>query len=184
MKTTIQLSDDLRQRLKLLAVQRNANYESLIEELMDVYETIVEFKSEREFAEWFEQNFSLFGFKEIISKNKKTPDYLIRDFGGKVKKVELELCAQDFVTHKHKKEDVDMIVALFSKDEKSIEGIPTLVLNTFNARPQRNRVTFVCDEKLWVELRKRAIDEGKTYSRLMEELITMGLNSTHRRIKK
>jgi hypothetical protein len=33
-------------------------------------------------------------------------------------------------------------------------------------------VTFVCDDELWAELRKRAIDERKTASELLEEMIT------------
>jgi predicted DNA-binding ribbon-helix-helix protein len=171
MRTTIQLSDDLRQRLKLLVAQRNTTYEDLIEELIEIYDQVIEFKSEREFSQWFEQNFNLFGFKEIISKNKGTPDYYVKDFNGKTKKVELELCAQDFIQHRHKKEDVDIIVALFSKDEKSVEGIPTLVLNTFHSRPHKNTATFVCDEDLWKEFRKIAIDERKTASELLEEII-------------
>jgi len=173
MRTTIQLSDDLRQRLKLLTVQRNTNYENLIEELMKIYDTVIKFKSEREFAEWFEKNFYLFGFKEIVSKNKGTPDYLVKDFNNKVKRVELELCAQDFVAHMHKKEDVDIIVALFSKDDKSVEGIPTLTLNTFYPKPHKNTSTFVIDERLWIEFRKMAIDERKSYSEALEELIKM-----------
>jgi len=34
MKTTIQVSDELRQKLKLLAVCKNKNYENLLEELI------------------------------------------------------------------------------------------------------------------------------------------------------
>jgi hypothetical protein len=48
----------------------------------------------------------------------------------------------------------------------------------------KRRVTFICEAELWVKLRKKAIDEEKTYSELTEELITMGLNSTNRRTKK
>jgi len=35
----------------------------------------------------------------------------------------------------------------------------------------KKRVTFVCDEELWTELRKKALDERKTYSEMMEGLI-------------
>jgi hypothetical protein len=177
MRTTIQLSDDLRQRLKLLAAHRNTNYENLINELIDVYENIVNFKSEKEFAEWFEQNYSLFGFKEIVNKNKgKTPDYIVKDLNGKIKKVELELFAEDFITHKHKKEDVDIIVALFSKDEKSINEIPTLSLNAFRPKPN-NRFTFMCDEKLLIEFKQIAIGEKKRFSELFEEVIKWGIEN-------
>jgi len=184
MRTTIQLSDDLRQRLKLLVVQRNTTYEKLINELIDVYENIVNFKSEKEFSEWFEKNYSLFGFKEIVSKNKGlTPDYVVKDFNGRIKKVELELFAEDFINHKHKKEDVDIIVALFSKDEKSINEIPTLTLNTFCPKPHSNRVTFVCDEKLLIEFKIIAIEERKRFSELLEEIIKRGIEDYKRKTK-
>jgi hypothetical protein len=182
MRTTIQLSDDLRQRLKLLVVQRNTTYENLINELIDVYENVVNFKSEKEFANWFEQNYSLFGFKEIVNKNKGiTPDYIVKDFNGKIKKVELELFAEDFINHKHKKEDVDIIVALFSKDEKPVDGIPTLTLNTF--RSKHNRVTFVCDEELLIEFKKIAIEERKRFSELLNEIIRWKLENYKRKSK-
>jgi len=41
MKTTIQISENLRQRLKLLAAYRNVNYEKLIEEIVSYYENAI-----------------------------------------------------------------------------------------------------------------------------------------------
>lgn len=41
MKTTIQISENLRQRLKLLAAYRNVSYEELLEELVNCYENAI-----------------------------------------------------------------------------------------------------------------------------------------------
>jgi predicted transcriptional regulator len=46
-KTTIQLSKELQHRLKLLAACKNASYESLIEELISVYEDSIGFKTDK-----------------------------------------------------------------------------------------------------------------------------------------
>jgi len=40
----------------------------------------------------------------------------------------------------------------------------------------KTRATIVVDEDLWIELKKKAIEERKTYSETLEELIKMKVN--------
>jgi hypothetical protein len=48
----------------------------------------------------------------------------------------------------------------------------------------KTRATFVLDEKLLIELKKMAIDERKSYSESLEELIKMKVNGSISKVKK
>ena len=51
----------------------------------------------------------------------------------------------------------------------------------------KTRATFVLDEELLIELKKMAIDERKSYSEALEELIRMktkGIIKTNPKVKK
>ena len=51
----------------------------------------------------------------------------------------------------------------------------------------KTRATFVLDEKLLIELKKMAIEERKSYSEALEELIRMKVNGmikTNPKVKK
>jgi len=50
----------------------------------------------------------------------------------------------------------------------------------------KTRATFVLDEELLIELKKIAIDERKSYSEALEELIQLKVNGTikNRKVRK
>jgi predicted CopG family antitoxin len=48
----------------------------------------------------------------------------------------------------------------------------------------RIRATIVVDEDIWVEMKKKAIDERKTFSEALEELMKMKLNGMIKGVKK
>jgi len=48
----------------------------------------------------------------------------------------------------------------------------------------RIRATIVVDEDIWVEMKKKAIDERKTFSEALEELMKMKLNGVIKGVKK
>ena len=81
MLTTIQISDHLRRKLKVLTAHRGISYSELLEDLIDVYESTIPFKSDEEFRNWFIQNLKQFNLNEIIEE--KPPHYVITDKKGK-----------------------------------------------------------------------------------------------------
>src|SRR5213593_1763461 len=85
-------------------------------------------ESEREFREWFEQNLSRFGIREIILNQEVCPDYVVKMENGDVKKVEAELFAINFKYHKHRPEKADLIVACYA-NETHVEGVPVIAVN-------------------------------------------------------
>ena len=126
MKTTIQISDSFRRELKTISSIRDVSYEEALEDMADVFKTMLPFRSEKEFAFWFEKNLEKFGFKRIIEKRtKSSPDYKLENLKGEVKEVELELIGTDFIKHKHDPKSTDLIICLFST-MNNINGVPVL----------------------------------------------------------
>lgn len=126
MKTTVQISENLRRRLKVLSSYRDMSYEEILDDLITVFEGTIPFKTKGEFSEWFEKNIKLLGFKKIVEKRARGfPDYRLEDKGGKMRDVELELVAGDFLRHGHDPKKVDLIVSVFSTEDE-ISGVPVL----------------------------------------------------------
>lgn len=126
MKTTVQISENLRRRLKVLSSYRDMSYEEILDDLITVFEGTIPFKTKGEFSEWFEKNIKLLGFNKIVEKrNGGFPDYRIEDGGGKTREVELELVVRDFLRHGHDPKKVDLIVCIFSTEDE-ISGVPVL----------------------------------------------------------
>jgi len=127
-KTTIQLSDSLRRRLKVAASSRGIDYEELLEDLLDCFDAFFPFRTEEEFERFFESNLERFGFRRVVHKSlASSPDYLVEDLKGETKRVELELYAKDFERHRHPPSKVDSIVALFSTQDQ-VQGVPVISL--------------------------------------------------------
>jgi Arc/MetJ-type ribon-helix-helix transcriptional regulator len=125
-RTTIQISENLRKRIKLFASMRDIPYEDLLSDLLDIFESSIPFKSKEDFARFFEKNIDKFGFKRIVERRyTSSPDYKVEDFDGEEKEVELELFAKDFERHKRRSAKVDCIVSLFSTVD-NINGIPVI----------------------------------------------------------
>jgi Arc/MetJ-type ribon-helix-helix transcriptional regulator len=144
-RTTIQISESLRRRLKVLASLRDVPYEDLLNSLVDVFEACIPFKSEREFAKFFEENIEKFGFKRIIERRyTSSPDYVVEDFNGKRRNVELELFAEDIKRHRPDPSEVDYVVALFSTAD-NIDGIP--VISVLRPESVRDLVEKFSDAK-------------------------------------
>lgn len=126
MTTTIQLDESMRRKLKVLASYHDLSYNELLEELVNVFESAIPFKDEKEFAKWFEDNLQKFGFKEVVERRKhSSPDYRLKDEDNSIKEVELELLGKNFVSHGHDAEEVDQIICLFSERDK-IKGVPVI----------------------------------------------------------
>lgn len=127
-KTTIQISDQVRRKLKVIASQRDISYDELLDDLTEVFNSSIPFKSEDEFASWFENNLEKLGFTKIIEKRRSTsPDYKLKTKDGEIKEVELELTDKDFERHGHDPNDVDIIVCAYSS-RKKVKGVPIFPL--------------------------------------------------------
>lgn len=81
------------------------------------------FTTEREFRDWFENNLSRFGIKEIYLSQETCPDYIVIMEDGHYAKVEAELFAVNFKYHRHDPSKVDFIVAAYTKGD-AVEGVP------------------------------------------------------------
>ncbi len=126
MKTTIQISDSLRRRLKGMSSYRGISYSELLEDMISLFESNVPFESEQEFKEWFKNNLEKFSFEKILKERKSaSPDFKLKNKDDEILEVEIELIGEDFVRHGHNPEETDMIVCMFSEKDE-IEGIPVL----------------------------------------------------------
>jgi len=116
--------------------------------------TNIFFRTEKEFAKWFEKNLIAFGFKSIKKKNVKSfPDYILKDFKGKEVRVELEIKSSNFIHHKHNPKKVDVIISVYTLKEK-ILGVP--VFSLFYTFPKEHTTVMIREsERNWLERLKR-----------------------------
>lgn len=120
-KTTLQISENLRRKLKVYASIRDIPYEDLISDLTQVMESLLPFKGFGELTRFFENNLEKFGLSKIL---KKVGDlgYIAQDSSGNVIKVQLELFAHDYLRH-IRKDKPDLIISIISLHEE-LDGIP------------------------------------------------------------
>ncbi|MFQ6010546.1 MAG: hypothetical protein ACE5NL_01695 [Candidatus Hydrothermarchaeaceae archaeon] len=167
--TTIQISNSLRRKLKILASQRDASYEEILNDLISVFEKSNPFRDEADFSKWFEKNFQKFGFKKIIKKRKKTsPDYELLDAAGKIKNVELELFAKDFIKHKHDSAKTDLIISVYAESEE-INNVPVISiidskkpLNNIIKKRDHNFTSITLPVPLMNKIKRRMKNTGFT----------------------
>jgi hypothetical protein len=128
MRTTVQVSDGLRRRLKVLASSQDISYEQALEAMAGVYQAAIPFSSKREFADFFEGNLGLFGFARVLERRPKGyPDYRVADAEGRELEVVLELVGESF---RHRGRDpaaVERIVCVFC-GRKRVEGVKVVSL--------------------------------------------------------
>jgi hypothetical protein len=182
MATTIQVSDELRKRLKIMSSYLDITYEELIKRFIEIYENEVPFKSESEFSSWFEENLDLFGFKNILVKNLgRTPDYVVEDYSGKKVNVKIELVVSAVLQRRYN--GVDVIVAAYSTQE-TIDGIPVLTPKLIPVSVYKKglkQLMVQIPDELWEKLLKRALKKygcydgiRKTVTEALEKLLRDG----------
>jgi hypothetical protein len=89
---------------------------------------IEEFRSERDFRKFFENNLEKFDVESIKLSQEVTPDYVCIMKDRSVKNVEAELDSQNFLQHSHDESKVDLIVSAVSSVDR-IHGIPVVALD-------------------------------------------------------
>lgn len=101
----------------------------------------LQFHTEKEFRDWFEQNYKQFGYTEIIlSQHHATPDYVVKTNDGKILKLEIELLAENFLLHKHTTNKVDCILAYSTKKRTLKLDIPITLLKPFIPSIMKGRI--------------------------------------------
>ena len=120
-KTTLQISENLRRKLKIHASIRDIPYEDLLADMIRVMEPLIPFKDLSEFARFFEKNLEKFGLSKILSKTGDS-SYITHDSNGAVKRVQAELFAHDYLRHV-KKDRPDIIVSVVTFQDE-LDGIP------------------------------------------------------------
>ncbi|HLC63396.1 MAG TPA: hypothetical protein VJJ21_03685 [Candidatus Nanoarchaeia archaeon] len=120
-KTTIQISDEIRRRLKVISSQRDVSYENVLDEILDVFEYFIPFKDLGEFSVWFEKNLGRFGCKKVLEKRKEKGyfHYLVEDEKGVQRKAALQIVTRKDDMEHFKSEKIQMIVCVFSKEKSS-----------------------------------------------------------------
>lgn len=120
-KTTLQISEDLRRKLKVYASMRDIPYEDLLADFIQISEALVPFKDIGQFAQFFEKNTEKFGLGKI-RKKVGASRYLVEDQKGNTSRIQLELFANDY-SRRTRKRQTDLIVAVVSIVNE-IEGVP------------------------------------------------------------
>lgn len=163
-RTTIQISEDMRKKLKVLASYRDLSYNEILDDMIAFFENSTMFTTERDFSVWFENNLDKFGFKEIIEKRlAKSPDYKLRNNKGKIVEVELELIGKDFERHGHDPKKTDLIICLYS-NEKKIKGVPVISVIENDPRPmmirEHNYTTVSVPINIAEQIKKDMVSKG------------------------
>ena len=91
------------------------------------------FWKEEEFEKWFRNNFVLFGLRSLQKIDRLFPDVIAETYNGKLLRIELELCASNFIAHGHDPLMCDLIISFVkSSNTVAIRGVP--VISIFNAK--------------------------------------------------
>ncbi len=88
--------------------------------------------NEQEFADWFDNNYILFGIKKIIKHDVFFPDVVAEMCNGIILRIELEYFAANFKRHGHDSNTCDLIISYASsKNQDRVCGIPVISLFHF-----------------------------------------------------
>ncbi|MFC1506145.1 hypothetical protein ACFLQ6_03645 [Thermoproteota archaeon] len=126
MITTIQISEEIRTELKVIAAQRRISYGDLLRDFITMYEAMMPFKTDNEFGKWFEDNYGSFGFKEILEK-KPHNLYVLKDDKNRIKKVYLTFILVESALNKFDSSNIDLIISVFST-QTEVDKIPVISL--------------------------------------------------------
>jgi len=121
-KTTIQIDEETRKKLKVKASKRDQSYDEAIEDLLTVYDSAVPFDTRQEFQEWILQNPEKVGLTQPQQKEEDGENRLTTQDGNTIN---VELIAKE--AKGKDLENVDLVIAAYSSTEE-VEGVPVLSL--------------------------------------------------------
>ena len=133
-------------------------------------------KNERQFADWFKENYKKLGYSKILRGDiSRCPDFImLRD--GKEVGVELETVSSNFLAHKHQLDKVDEILCLvkdielgkpvkevkqltFEGNRKVTLSIESEVYEKFKKYCEEN--AFILSKKLELDMKKELEEDKK-----------------------
>lgn len=155
--TQIPLKKSTRQRLRNISV-KGETYDELINKLITTRE---KFESEQGFRRWFDNNFEIFGFDNIVeSRSTGFPDYTMLKNGEEVD-VELETLSSNFITHGHDPEQVDLVICLVEDEKLPVKALEITSFEFEKRKPLKTpEETGFKTFHLMLELAKRGAHEG------------------------
>ncbi len=105
------------------------------------------FWKEEEFEKWFRNNFALFGLKTLHKIDRIFPDVTAETYDGKILRIELELSALNFKSHKHDPKMCDLVISFVKPfGREYICGIPIIAI--FNAKELKKGLADYAPESL------------------------------------
>ncbi|MBD3249449.1 hypothetical protein GF336_05370 [Candidatus Woesearchaeota archaeon] len=121
-------------------------------------------KNEKEFADWFKDNYKKLGFSKIVRPDiSRCPDFIMLKDGKNVN-VELETVASNFLVHKHDLDKVDEIICLVKDTElgKPITDVKELRFNG------PRKVTLSIDSNVYQRYKKYCEENAIMLSKKIE----------------
>lgn len=172
-KTTIQIDEETRKKLKVKASKRDQSYDEAIEDLLTVYDSAVPFDTRQEFQKWILEHPEKVGLTQPQQKEKNRLETQNKNT------IHIELIATE--AKGKDLSDVDLVISAYSSTEE-VEGTPVLALvkhteeETLKREPeekQRVHIPTQLAEKLKEKTKEtgfQSIDEYLTH--LIREIIT------------
>lgn len=87
------------------------------------------FFNEKEFSEWFEKHYFLYGIRRLINVGARFPDVIAETTHGEIVRIELEFHARNFKRHGHDASRCDAIVCFITCPGcYNVSGVPVIPL--------------------------------------------------------
>lgn len=158
MSTTIRISKSTKNELGLSG-RKGESYEEIVLRNINYAK---KFNNEKEFHEWFENNYNLLGFDEIIQNNyTKFPDFVLKKDNKEVR-VELETLSSNFILHGHDSKNVDLVICIMKDIDLPVQIVE---ISPFEYG-QTKQVSVSIKDDDYRELQKISSDTGISISKI------------------
>jgi len=143
------ISSETQDVLDCLAL-RGEDYERILRRIEPIAGNL---ENEDALHKWFSGNYQMLGFTGVKQENRVgCPDFVMYQ-GTKAWRIELEVCASSFIHHKHKAENVDLVVCMYH--DRSLP-VRTLALNPLGHPPKKgSRIHLRISDDLLTRIRDR-----------------------------
>lgn len=159
MSTTIRISETTKNELDLTG-RKGETYEEIILRNINYMK---KFNNEKEFHEWFENNYNILGFDEIIQNNyTKFPDFVLKKDDKEVR-VELETLSSNFILHGHDSNSVDLVICIMKDVNLPIQVVE---ISPFKFE-QTKQVSVSIDDDEYYKLEKFSNETGLPISKIV-----------------
>jgi len=162
-KTTISISRQTQQELKSLG-HKDDDYDSIIKRAIKFSK---KFSNERQFHDWFKNNFLLFGFDRIITEEKNGFSDFVMEKNKKEVRVKLETLSSNFMLHKHNPKAIDLVICLIKDMPIPVKTLEITPFEYENSR--KGFVSLQIDKEALACLKKMGIRD-ESYSQTIKRI--------------